>query len=94
MAYRDLTSRFQERRANLRKRNLRFRMRPRLDNSPLLGALFLSKQVAARGWVMRLPNKCADATGGVELQRAKSHAMEKALLQDAREFPEGEHGDV
>ncbi|KAG6611483.1 syntaxin-like protein [Phytophthora cinnamomi] len=70
MAYRDLTSRFQERRANLRKRNLRFRMRPRLDNSPLLGALFLSKQ------------------------RAKSHAMEKALLQDAHEFPEGEHGDV
>ncbi|EEY61538.1 syntaxin-like protein [Phytophthora infestans T30-4] len=70
MAYRDLTGRFLERRANLRKRNLRFQMRPRLDNSPLLGALFLSKQ------------------------RSKSQAMEKALLQDANEFPEGKHSDV
>ncbi|ETI56205.1 hypothetical protein, variant 1 [Phytophthora nicotianae CJ01A1] len=69
MAYRDLTGRFLGRRANLRKRNLRFQMRPRLDNSPLLGALFLSKQ------------------------RNKSQAMEKALLQDADEFP-GEHSDV
>ncbi|KAE9036558.1 hypothetical protein PR003_g5536 [Phytophthora rubi] len=70
MAYRDLTCRFQERRVNLRKRNLRFQMRPRFDNSPLLGALFLSKQ------------------------RSKSHAMEKALLQDAHEFPGGEHGYI
>jgi len=61
MAYRDLTGRFLERRANLRKRNLRFQMRPRLDNSPLLGALFLSKQVrrcnswtAVGSWSIRL----------------------------------------
>ncbi|KAG1696566.1 hypothetical protein DVH05_018259 [Phytophthora capsici] len=59
MAHRDLTARFLERRENLRKRNLRFQMRSRLDNAPLLGTLFLSKQ------------------------RHKSHAMEKALLQDA-----------
>ncbi|KAF1785939.1 Syntaxin-16 [Phytophthora cactorum] len=45
-------------------------MRPRLDNSPLLSALFLSKQ------------------------RNKSQAMEKALLQDASEFPGREHCDV
>ncbi|KAG3115404.1 hypothetical protein PI125_g5581 [Phytophthora idaei] len=70
MAYRDLTGRFLERRANLRRRNLRFQMRPRLDNSPLLSALFLSKQ------------------------RNKSQAMEKALLQDASEFPGREHCDV
>ncbi|OWZ16852.1 Syntaxin [Phytophthora megakarya] len=70
MAYRDLTGRFLERRANLRKRNLRFQMRPRLSNSPVLSALFLSKQ------------------------RNKSHAMEKALLQDATEFPGGEHSDI
>ncbi|POM71947.1 Syntaxin-like protein [Phytophthora palmivora] len=69
MAYRDLTGRFLERRANLRRRNLRFQMRPRLDNSPLLSVLFLSKQ------------------------RNKSQAMEKALLQDATEFP-GEHCDI
>ncbi|KAF1785856.1 Syntaxin-16 [Phytophthora cactorum] len=70
MAYRNLTGRFLERRANLHRRNLRFQMRPRLDNSPLLSALFLSKQ------------------------RNKSQAMEKALLQDASEFPGREHCDV
>ncbi|KAL3663602.1 hypothetical protein V7S43_011488 [Phytophthora oleae] len=70
MAHRDLTARFLERRTNLRKRNLRFQMRPRLDNSPLLGTLFLSKQ------------------------RHKSHAMEKALLQDAGVFPAAGHGDI
>lgn len=43
MAYRDLTSRFAQRRTNLRKRNLRFQLRPTLDKSAL-GALFL-KQV-------------------------------------------------
>ncbi|RLN74876.1 hypothetical protein BBJ28_00005291 [Nothophytophthora sp. Chile5] len=48
MAHRDLTTRFHERRANLRKRNLRFQLRPRIDNAPFLGALFLSKQVDKR----------------------------------------------
>ncbi|RLN88707.1 hypothetical protein BBJ28_00017177 [Nothophytophthora sp. Chile5] len=72
MAHRDLTTRFHERRANLRKRNLRFQLRPRIDNAPFLGALFLSKQVAKRA---------ADT---------KTHAMEKALLQDANESPDGD----
>ncbi|KAL4164615.1 hypothetical protein KRP22_004479 [Phytophthora ramorum] len=70
MAYRDLTGRFLERRANLRRRSLRFQMRPRLDKSPVLSALFLSKQ------------------------RNKSQAMEKALLQDANEFPGGELREI
>ncbi|KAK1941884.1 Syntaxin-42 [Phytophthora citrophthora] len=69
MAHRDLTARFLERRTNLRKRNLRFQLRPRLDNSPLLGTLFVSKQ------------------------KHKSHAMEKALLQDAGVLPAA-HSDI
>ncbi|CEG46834.1 syntaxin-like protein [Plasmopara halstedii] len=57
MAYRDLTDRFIERRANLRKRNMRFQMQTYISRSVL----------------------------GVLKQRNKSHAMEKALLQDACE---------
>lgn len=49
MAYRDLTIRFAQRRTNLRKRNLRFQLRPTLDKSAL-GALFL-KQVRFGGFV-------------------------------------------
>lgn len=44
MAYRDLTQRFNERRHNLKKRNLRFQLHHIKESSPYL-ALFKSKQV-------------------------------------------------
>lgn len=84
MAHRDLTARFLERRANLRKRNLRFQMRSRLDNAPLLGTLFLSKQVLKwRSFDVKFTTMMLTWIVLFLLQRYKSHAMEKALLQDA-----------
>lgn len=47
MAYRDLTQRFNERRQNLKKRNLRFQLRHLKENPPYL-VLFQSKQVHGR----------------------------------------------
>lgn len=50
MAYRDLTERYRERRENLRKRKVRFKLRQLADASMLVSGLFPTQKQASLRW--------------------------------------------